>query len=333
MMRLSCRIEVERRWAGADGENLRRRWSIEKVHSIRITGDNTTLQDTCSIELPRNVKWAGSDRIPLRRGDQVKVWMGYDERLKLRFIGYIQEVGAKIPTRLTVLDSIYILRQRTAKKRSYANATLRQVLEDQMPKDMRWEVPHEVTIGQYRVTATTVAGVLEDLKKNYGVESVMVIEEGEAKLISYTVYPGLRKKAMTAEDGKNIISDNLVYRRKEDMEIRVEGISIQGDGRRITYSEGEGEVHTIYRYGLTMDQLRTAVKEELERLRWTGLSGHYETFGEPVAGRLDVVDVRRDGIEAGRYQVKGVDVEFGQAGYRQKVELGRQIAGNPEAAI
>lgn len=324
-MRMTCSVEVERAWVTEEGQNMTRRWRMERVSHVRITGDNTTLQDTCTIELPRNVKWVGSDRIPLRRGDKMRVWMGYDGNLKLRFIGYIQEVGAKTPTRLTVLDTMFILRQRTAKRSTYAHATLKGILSDQMPTDVRWEVPHDVELGLYRVTATTVAGVLEDLKKNYGVESVMVIEDGEAKMLSYTVYPGLRNKAMVAEDGRNIISDNLVYRRREDVSVKVEGISIQSDGSRITYSEGEGETHTIHRYGLTMAQLKVAVKDEMERLKWTGLSGHYETFGEPVVGRLDVVEVRRENIDPGRYQVKGVNVEYGPGGYRQRVELGRLI--------
>lgn len=327
MMRLSCKIEIERSWSAGEGRGMRRLWTVEQVHRVRITGDNTTLQDTCVIELPRNARWKGAEKIPLRRGDKVKVWLGYDGDVKLRFIGYIQEVGARTPTTLTVMDSMYILRQTTAKRKVYTGATLRGVLADQMPAGVAWEVPHEVELGTYRVTATTVAGVLEELKKDYGVESVMVIEGEEAKMISYTVYPGLRKMAMRAVEGRNIISESLVYRRREDVAVRVEGISIQGDGSRITYTEGEGELHTIHRYGLTLAQLKAAVRDELERLKWEGLSGRYETFGVPEVGRLDAVEVRKENIDAGRYQVRGVDVEFGQGGYRQRVELGRLVSG------
>lgn len=325
MMRMVCRVDVRRKWEDEDGRPMRRQWDIGMVHRVHITGDNTTLQDTCTIDLPRNARWVGSERIPLRRGDEVRVWLGYDGELKLRFIGYIQDVGANTPTRLTVVDTMFVLRQRTAKKKTYVRAKLKEVLEDQMPKEVRWEVPHEVEIGTYRVTATTVAGLLEDLKKNYGVESVMVIEDGEAKMLSYTVYPGMRRKAMVVEEGKNLISDSLVYRRREDVQVKVEGISIQSDGSRISYEEGEGELHTIHRYGLTLAQLKVAVKDEMERLKWNGLSGRFETFGEPVVGRLDVVEVRKQHVDPGRYQVKGVDVEFGMGGYRQRVELGRLI--------
>lgn len=327
-MKLTCRIDVRRNWVDEEGRPLKRQWDIGMVHNVRITGDNTTLQDTCTIELPRNAHWEGSEKIPLRRGDQVKVWLGYDGELTLRFIGYIQEVGANTPTRLTVLDSMFLLRQRSAKKKTYPNAKLKDVLKDQMPSDLKWEAAHDVELGTYRVTATTVAGVLEDLKSNYGVESVMVIDGVDAKMMSYTVYPGMRKKAMTAEEGKNIISDSLTYRRREDVQVKVDGISIQADGSRITYSEGEGETHTIHRYGLTLAQLKVVVKDEIERLKWEGLSGRYETFGEPVVGRLDVVDVKKQNIDPGRYQVKGVDVEFGIGGYRQRVELGRLIIEN-----
>ena len=127
------------------------------------------------------------------------------------------------------------------------------------------------------------------------------------------------------ESKKNVIGDDLKYRRRADIEVKVYGVSILKDGSRLEYAEGEGEVHQIYRYGLSQSQLISAVREEIERLKWEGLSGTVTTFGEPRIDKLDMVEMRMENVERGRYQVSGVDVSFSDGGYRQIVKLGRII--------
>lgn len=325
MRRLSCRIEIERKWTTEEGANLSRRWKVERVAGVRITGDTSSLQDTCVVSLARNTKWKGEPRIPVRRGDEVKVWLGYDGELKLRFIGQVQEVSAKTPTTLTCIDGMMKLQHTPSKKRSYGSCSVRKLLEDQVGSVCEWELSGEVNIGQYRVTATTVAGVLRDLKENYGVTSAFVVEDDKALLKVWTVWPGMRKMAGRFEEGRNVIGNQLTYRRAADIQVKVTGVSIQADGSRISYTEGEGEGRTIHRYGLSKAELKAAVKDEIERLKWEGLSGSFETFGEPQVEKTDVVELKTESVEKGRYQVKGVNVSFGTGGYRQRVELGRRI--------
>lgn len=322
MKKLSCRIEIERK--SAEGGQPRV-WTLDRVAGVRITGDGATLQDTCTVSLARNTRWAGYERIPVRRGDGVKVWLGYDGVLKLRFIGYVQEVSAKTPTTLTCVDGMFRLQQLASKKSSWASCDVRALLGEQLPADVEWELGGEVNIGQYRVTATTVAGVLMDLKENYGVQSTFVVADGRALLRVWTVWPGMRSMAGKFEEGRNIIGNQLTYRRASDIQVKVKGVSIQADGSRIAYSEGEGEERQIHRYGLTLGELKAAVRDELERLKWEGLSGSFETFGEPQVEKTDVVEVKCESVERGRYQVRGVNVSFGRGGYRQRVELGRRI--------
>ena len=112
MRRLSCKIEIWRNWTTEEGAKLSRRWTVERVAGVKITGDTSSLQDTCVVSLARNTKWEGEPRIPVRRGDEVKVWLGYDGKLKLRFIGQVQEVSAKTPTTLTCIDGMMKLQHR-----------------------------------------------------------------------------------------------------------------------------------------------------------------------------------------------------------------------------
>lgn len=325
MRKLSCKIEIERKWTTEEGSSLSRRWVVERVAGVKITGDTSSLQDTCVVSLARNTKWKGEARIPLRRGDAVKVWLGYDGELKLRFIGQVQEVSAKTPTTLTCIDGMMKLQQLASVKSSYRSCDLKQLLDEQIRGAVEYELSGTVNIGQYRVTATTVAGVLRDLKENYGVTSAFVVADGRELLKVWTVYPGMRELAGRFEEGKNIISNQLTYRRAADIQVKVTGVSIQADGSRISYTEGEGEQREIYRYGLSLAELKAAVRDEIERLKWDGLSGSFVTFGEPEVEKTDVVELKTESVEYGRYQVKGVNVDFGQGGYRQRVELGRRI--------
>ena len=330
MRKLSCKIEIERKWTTEEGSSLSRRWVVERVAGVKITGDTSSLQDTCVVSLARNTKWKGEARIPLRRGDAVKVWLGYDGELKLRFIGQVQEVSAKTPTTLTCIDGMMKLQQLASVKSSYRSCDLKQLLDEQIRGAVEYELSGTVNIGQYRVTATTVAGVLRDLKENYGVTSAFVVADGRELLKVWTVYPGMRELAGRLEEGKNIISNQLTYRRAADIQVKVTGVSIQADGSRISYTEGEGEQREIYRYGLSLAELKAAVRDEIERLKWDGLSGSFVTFGEPEVEKTDVVELKTESVEYGRYQVKGVNVDFGQGGYRQRVELGRRIVESLE---
>ena len=84
MMSLSCRVEIRREWIEDSGVAGSVAWTIDKVEGIEITGDGDSLQDTCTIKLPKNARWGVSgSEIPVRRGDMVRVWLGYDGEIKI----------------------------------------------------------------------------------------------------------------------------------------------------------------------------------------------------------------------------------------------------------
>lgn len=327
MMRLNCRIVIRRQWlADEEGTEGATEWRIDKVESIDITGDSETLADTCTIVLPRNIKWTGDREIPIRRGDDVTVWLGYDGREELRFLGMVKEVSAKTPTKITCEDWMMRLRNKNAKRKTYANCTLTALLDDQMEGlSIRRKESGEVHLGTVRVEATNVAGVLSELKKNYGIISFFALDDDVPTLYSYTVFPEVRRKAGRFSEGVNIIENDLEYRRAADVQVKIRGISIQEDNSRLEYAEGEGEERVIYRYNLNMAQLKIAVKDELHREKWEGLQGSFLTFGMPRVEKMDVVELQTEGTK-GIYQVKAVDISFGQGGYRQKIELKRRVA-------
>lgn len=325
-MKLSCKVAIRREWLTDEGLEGAMEWTVDKVENIEITGDSDTLADTCRITLPHNAKWAGRKEIPIRRGDEVRVWLGYDGETKLRFVGYVKEVAAKTPCTITCEDEMMKLRQKSAKKKTYVNCTLAQLLDDQLEgMNIVRKESGEVELGTLRVEASSVAGVLNELKQNYGIVSFFALVDDAPVLYSYAVFPEIRRRAGRFTEGENIISNELEYRRAADMQVKVRGVSIREDNSRIEYAEGEGEERMIYRYGLSLNQLKVAVKDELKREKWEGLQGSLTTFGEPRVEKMDAIDLVTDGTK-GRYQVKGVTISFGQRGYRQRIELKRRLA-------
>lgn len=327
MLRWVCRIEIVRPWVDEQGVEAATVWTIKKVANIKIAGDSETLADTCRIELPRNTKWMGSGSIPIRRGDDVTVWMGYNDKLDKRFVGKVREVSAGTPTVITCEDMMFVLRQRSIKKKLYRNCEVGDLLKDIIPAGIKYETSGKIEIGDYRTSASTVAGELGLLYDNCHIRSFFELDENDAPVLYvYSVFAKERNVSGKFESGKNVIGDNLEYKRAEDVNIRIKGVSTFLNGTKIEYSEGDGDERTINFFNLSMTQLKVAVQNELKRLKWDGLRGTFETLGRHVVKKMDVLDLAIEGVTPARYQVKAVDVEFSTSGgYRQRVELERKV--------
>ena len=127
MYRLTAKIEI----TGSKS------WKFDKVTEVDITLDTEQLTDTCKITLPKRIKWDGEAEIPVKRGDSIKVWLGYGDDLELAFVGYVRNVGFKTPIVLTCEDEMFKLKQMAATKKAYKNVNLETLLKDQGLTDIK----------------------------------------------------------------------------------------------------------------------------------------------------------------------------------------------------
>ncbi len=317
MLEPGCKISISREWNVGNSE-----WVVEHVNNIDITMDSDTLADTCKIILPKNTEWVGYKEIPIRRGDKVVVFLGYNGKLTKRFEGFVSVVSAKTPTTITVEDWMFKLRQVNVKRKVYKNCKLSALLKDILPGDVKYVLSGDISIGEYRTTATTVAGELKELKSNYGIRSFFELVDEKPVLYVYTVFPEQRSNAGLF-DHEMIIENNLEYRRKDDVLVRIKGTSILTNNKRITYEEGDsgGETREVNAYGLTLAELKVFVKNWIKKLKFDGLRGDFTTYGQPVVRKMEVIDLEVEGVTPATYQVKEVIVAFGQDGYKQKITL------------
>ena len=318
MYRLTAKITIE-------GE---RRWQLEEATAVEITRDTEKLTDECKITLPKKVKWDGVADIPVRRGDKVAVELGYDGELQAAFSGYVRDVGFKTPIVLTCEDEMFKLKQQPAQKKAYRNADLETLLKDQgISCEIR--VLGEQRLGQYRVTADTVASLLGKLQQQ-GIRSFFRMENGPPVLYCGVLFERETTPSQVFATGLNIIDDQSLEQQKADtMRLRVKAVSLMPDNKKkvkVEVGDADGELRVLHTYNKTESELRAWAEQEVKRLKRDGLTGSFKTFGYRLVDKLDVIGMKIDGEKKGCYQVKKNVIKYDTGGFRQEITLGYRVA-------
>ena len=316
MYRLTAKIEI----TGSKS------WKLDKITEVEITLDTEQLTGTCKITLPKRIKWEGATDVPVRRGDAVKVWLGYDDDLQPAFTGYVRDVGYKTPIVLTCEDEMFRLKQMPAVKKAYKSVTIEALLKDQGVSH-RLNVMGEQSLGQYRVTADTVAALLGHLRRN-GIRSFFRYEDGEPVLYCGVLFDRNDRATQVFATGMNIISDqNLEQQKAENTRLHIKAISLMPNNKKIKVEVGDadGERRTLHTYNKTESELKAWAEQEMKLLKRDGLKGSFTTFGAKLADKLTAIGIKIDGEKKGVYQVKKNIIKYGTSGFRQEITLGARI--------
>lgn len=318
MLKLSARIEIT-------GE---KKWVFEKITACEIVRDSEALTTTCKLTLPRKVKWKGETSNPIKRGDKISVWLGYDDNLQLAFTGYVLRKGFKAPIVILCEDEMFMLKQTLCVKKSYKNVDIQTLLKDQgLPYDIK--VLGEQNIGQYRVNFENVSELLAHLKEN-NIRTFFRIEDGKPVLYCGVLFDHGNEMRQVFATGINIISDSSLDEQKaEDVKIKLKVVSLQSDNKKkikVEVGDADGEKRTLHCYGKTEAEAKAWGEQELERLKRDGLTGSFQTFGHVLLDVLDVIGIKIDGERKGKYQVQKNTITFGSSGFRQDITLGARAA-------
>lgn len=316
MFRLCAKIEIK-------GD---RAWSFDFVNAVEITRDTEKLTTEAKITMPKKVKWDKADKIPVKRGDSVKISLGYDDNLQTAFVGYVRDVGFKTPIVITCEDEMFKLKQMPTKKKAYRSVSLETLLKDQ-GIGYRLNIMGEQALGAYRVTADTVAALLGKLSEQ-GIRSFFRYEDDTPVLYCGVLFERDTRPAQVFKTGLNIISDQSLQQQKaENMRLRVKAVSLMPDNKKIKVEVGDadGEHRTLHTYNKTESELKAWAEQEIKRLKRDGLTGSFTTFGHTLVDCLDAIGIVIDGVKSGVYQVKKNVVKYGDSGYRQEITLGPRV--------
>lgn len=306
-------------------------WRFNALNSCTIIEDTSTLTDTCELILPKKVEWQGSDnfKLPIKRGDHITVKLGYDGILKTRFVGYIRTIDSKNPIMINCEDGMFLLKTVEVKKKGYAKVTLKQLIRDLLAgTGIEFQlIDDDIVLGPYRITKNTVAEELNEIKNEFGLRAYFRTINNVSKLYVGFTYPFDNRKRENFIFGKNIISEDFVYRIAEDVKVKIKAISIDAKNKRIELETGDkdGELYTVYKYNVGRDELKRFADSELIRFKTTGFKGNFETFGEPMVNKCDITYIEASDNNKGSFLIKKLEVNFGMNGYRQKIEIGQPL--------
>jgi hypothetical protein len=286
-----------------------------------------TLTNTCTFSLPRK---AGQlinkslDKI-LQVGNEVHVQSGYNANLQTLFRGYITQIGAGIPLQIKCEDAMWLLKKVQVDK-TWKKATLAQLIKDIAPAGMAVKCDNRV-LGNMRYSKVTAAQVLKDLQENHSVYSY--VRNG-------TLHCGFAYDAQNLSgnaDGsfhfeKNILENNLEYKTKDQLAVRIDCISKYSNGKDVKYSypsdNYEGEVHTLHSYEKPVAELKQDAKVMYERLVYEGFTGSFTTYGHPIIDHGAKVELQSDMYpdRNGWYRVDKVVYRLGLEGIKQIITVG-----------
>lgn len=293
------------------------------VNSITIESSWELLTDNATIVLPANIK-VDKHKLSnqLKTGDRVVIKIGYKDRLNTIYNGYVTYVKPSVPIEVTCEDEMWKLKQSTINK-SGRVTDLNAFMKLFYP-EYKTDVLN-ISIGRYYYDNTTKAKVLEQLKSDFGLHSFF---RNDVLVI------GKRYNAETANHSKfklnyNIIEDELEYKRKDQIKLKIKAISNNANGSKeeIELGDADGESRTLNFYDLSKSELKEHAERELDRLVYDGWRGSFTAFGEPLVAHGDIVELQHaeDSDKKGSYYVDKVTYNFGVDGYRQEVSLGARI--------
>jgi hypothetical protein len=292
------------------------------VSEIEIDSSWKNFTSTCKITLPRNLIWRDKNlRNELKKGDEVRVWLGYNFKYNLEFQGFVSYVGDGIPLVIECEDSMFLLKQ-TEVTKSFKNIALSQLLQKILPPSIKFEAVGFM-IGKITINQLSVAKVLEHIKERYGLVSYF---RGDKLIVGFPYTQPSR--SINLAHRKNIIDANLRYEDATQTKIKLKAVWIKPNGKqvKITLGDKNGEIRTLHFMSEihSVKELEKVALEKMKLLRWVGYRGSLKTFGAPFAEHGDIVRISDTDYQErnGDYLVDGTRVSFGVKGFRRTLIIG-----------
>ena len=299
------------------------------VNALEIERTWKKLTGTCKVTLPRNLRVLNGDiNDIIKRGGQVKVWLGYDGNLSLEFVGYVSRIDARVPFVVECEDEMWKLKQTNISK-TYRSVTIKQLISDIYPG--KFNVT-DFALGPYRIDRASASVVLDDLQKNYNVYSYFTYDAAGKPTLNVGLGGYDFKKISTRHVYNmmvNVVENDLVFRRADENKMRVVATSTGKKGVVIKTEIGdpEGEEIKVDKRGLTKTALDRLALAELQKRKFDGYKGSLTSFGVPQAKHNDIGIVQSPEYPErnGAYVIDSVKINFNMSGYRRIVELGIKV--------
>jgi len=294
---------------------------IRRVNGVIIESSWETLTDTATIRIPRNIQIGKenlrtSARKIFRNGDPVEIWLGYNGELINEFNGYITSVSADIPIEIKCDDAMYLLKRHNvnvAMRTTKVQDLIDQIIPEGIPTDVA-----DIEVGKERFPNTTAAKVLEWLQE----ANIYSYFKGDTLVVG-KIYSDDTEPPMKFDFNRNVVDNNLQYRLKEDILLRIIAISTLPKGKKlkVEYGDESGVRRNLSYYNIEVEaELLKLAKLDYEKSKVDGYEGDIEIFGIPSMrhGMKATIISQMYPDRNGTYWIKSIKKEYtDQAKYHQ----------------
>jgi hypothetical protein len=324
---MNCRITFPER-------GNRKELILKSINSVHIESGWKRLTDIATIVLPRKAIYLeeGKKNLKLsevkelfKKGDPCTIELGYNGNYQKEFEGYITHVSADIPIKIKLEDEMYQLKKLPVNV-SFQKTSLANLLKKIVPG---YEVDAlEVELGSLRFAKTTVAKVLEFLKDDYSLFSYM---DGKKLVVGKIYADNSDEEPVKLHLEKNVVNNDLNYKDKEDVLIRINAVSTlkNGDKIEVTVGDETGEERQLSYYGIEIEaELTKLANEDLKKYKVDGFTGSVKAFGIPFFKHGTKIDLTSDLYpdRNGIYYVEETIIDFNDTPeYRRKGQLGDKV--------
>lgn len=303
------------------------RYIFRTLSSVTVRRSRKEIAATAQITLPAEYdgKYLCNE---IKGGDEVVISLGYNDRKREEFRGYVADVSQRRPVVIQCEDETYQLKRMSPQARSWSSVKLKDVINYVLPKAETHDLP-DVTLTPFQIKpGGSVFDVLEKLVKTYGLQAFF-----EGKTLHITVpYYDMNSGTAYYDLERNVIRPDLTFRREGDVRIHVRAISILRNNKKLKADVGDSDASTIttlHFYNVTtVAELKRLAEDRLKTMKYGGFSGTMLTFGIPYAEpgmAAEIRDRRFSGNRFGRYMIDGVTTTSGIGGFRREVEIGRVL--------
>lgn len=320
--------------------------TMYRVNEINIVKSAKLLENTAVIKLPRTAKLVGIGNVTtptftdtyFKVGDEVRISLGYngsrdqnytDGTLTEEFRGYVKRIKTGIPVEVECEDQTYILRKKNLKA-SFKKTTLKKLIEYILAGtgiDYDKNVPG-IEFDKFYFRDVNAAYALQKLKEEYG---LTIYFKDWNKLFVGLAFENDNRK-LIYEMGQNVVNDNLEYVTDTDVKLRCKAILLKKNNTRIEKEVGDkdGDLRTLFFYNINEASLETVAKEELQKYKYTGYRGDFESFliPNPLLGMICELRDPNYKDRSGLYLMDKIETKYCDDGARRRIFLGLKIGKN-----
>lgn len=293
--------------------------------SIHIESSVQVLANNAKIELPREfrnavdqvgktINIAGKSILDfMKRGDAIKIELGYDGDLQTEFEGYITKIGAEMPLLLECEDEMFQLKKADRVTKFIKSGKLIDILKAVVPAKYTIECNGDYSIGKWLIEDATPFNVLDELRDKAGIRAYfknpttlcvgMIVDFKAETVHKFNFSENVRR------------GSSLKFEQKESKPLEVIVKSKQANGKEFKYSTGvkDGNTKTINMPGLTQEDIKVWADQTYKSLSIDGFEGSLDGWCYPRTKPGDAAQLYRpfykDRHQDGRYFIESVTID------------------------